>query len=65
VSIEWYIGVPEASELALTSHFCFDYQELKNYMLKHGGRLVNYFSRHTVSHIICSNLPDSKKKNLR
>ncbi|XP_078181674.1 DNA-directed DNA polymerase [Carex rostrata] len=40
-------------------------QELKNYMLKHGGRFINYFSRHTVSHIICSNLPDSKRKNLR
>ncbi|KAJ4798862.1 DNA repair protein REV1 [Rhynchospora pubera] len=40
-------------------------QELKNYMLKHGGKFVNYFSRHTVTHIICSNLPDSKRKNLR
>lgn len=34
-------------------------------MLKHGGRFENYFSRHTVTHIICSNLPDSKIKNLR
>ncbi|XWS62960.1 hypothetical protein CRYUN_Cryun06bG0055600 [Craigia yunnanensis] len=25
----------------------------------------NYFSRHRVTHIICSNLPDSKIKNLR
>ncbi|KAJ3678135.1 hypothetical protein LUZ60_001938 [Juncus effusus] len=40
-------------------------QELKMYMMKHGGRFVNYFSRHTVSHIICSNLPDSKIKNFR
>ncbi|XP_072971771.1 DNA repair protein REV1 isoform X2 [Typha angustifolia] len=40
-------------------------QELKGYMLKHGGRFVNYFSRHTVTHIICNNLPDSKMKNLR
>lgn len=34
-------------------------------MLKHGGRFENYFSRDTVTHIICSNLPDSKMRNLR
>ncbi|XP_022952777.1 DNA repair protein REV1 [Cucurbita moschata] len=40
-------------------------QELRGYMLKYGGRFENYFSRRSVSHIICSNLPDSKVKNLR
>ncbi|CAK7330023.1 unnamed protein product [Dovyalis caffra] len=40
-------------------------QELRAYMLKYGGRFENYFSRHRVTHIICSNLPDSKIKNLR
>ncbi|KAG4110337.1 hypothetical protein ERO13_D13G043200v2 [Gossypium hirsutum] len=40
-------------------------QELRQYMLNHGGRFENYFSRHRVTHIICSNLPDSKIKNLR
>ncbi|KAI3955612.1 hypothetical protein MKW92_050644 [Papaver armeniacum] len=40
-------------------------QELRSYMLKYGGRLENYFSRHRVTHIICSNLPDSKLKNIR
>ncbi|XP_043710957.1 DNA repair protein REV1 isoform X4 [Telopea speciosissima] len=40
-------------------------QELKGYMLKYGGRFENYFSRHRVTHIVCSNLPDSKIKNLR
>lgn len=40
-------------------------QELRGYMLKHGGRFENYFSRHSVTHIICSNLPDSKIKKLR
>lgn len=34
-------------------------------MLKYGGRHENYFSRYRVTHIICSNLPDSKIKNLR
>ena len=34
-------------------------------MLNNGGRFVNYFSRHTVTHIVCTNLPDSKMKNLR
>lgn len=34
-------------------------------MLKHGGHFENYFSRRRVTHIICSNLPDSKVKNLR
>ncbi|GFQ07259.1 DNA repair protein rev1 [Phtheirospermum japonicum] len=40
-------------------------QELRGYMLKYGGRFENYFSRQRVTHIICSNLPDSKIKNLR
>ncbi|KAJ8570827.1 hypothetical protein K7X08_037799 [Anisodus acutangulus] len=40
-------------------------QELRGYMLKHGGRFENYFSRRRVTHIICSNPPDSKVKNLR
>ncbi|KAE8698588.1 DNA repair protein REV1 [Hibiscus syriacus] len=40
-------------------------QELRQYMLNYGGRFENYFSRHRVTHIICSNLPDSKIKNLR
>ncbi|URE45778.1 impB/mucB/samB family C-terminal domain [Musa troglodytarum] len=39
--------------------------ELRGYMLKHGGRFENYFSKHTVTHIICGNLPDSKMRNLR
>ncbi|XP_017971803.1 PREDICTED: DNA repair protein REV1 isoform X4 [Theobroma cacao] len=40
-------------------------QELRRYMLNYGGRFENYFSRHRVTHIICSNLPDSKIKNIR
>ncbi|KAI3986972.1 hypothetical protein MKX01_039907 [Papaver californicum] len=40
-------------------------QELRSYMLKYDGRFENYFSRHRVTHIICSNLPDSKLKNIR
>ncbi|KAK4789684.1 hypothetical protein SAY86_016988 [Trapa natans] len=40
-------------------------QDLRGYMLKYGGRFENYFSRRHVTHIICSNLPDSKVKNLR
>ncbi|KAL6213330.1 hypothetical protein ACLB2K_012777 [Fragaria x ananassa] len=40
-------------------------QELRAYMLNYGGRYENYFSRRRVTHIICSNLPDSKIKNLR
>ncbi|XVE93451.1 hypothetical protein REPUB_Repub01dG0193800 [Reevesia pubescens] len=40
-------------------------QELRRYMVDYGGRFENYFSRHRVTHIICSNLPDSKIKNLR
>lgn len=33
--------------------------------MKYGGRFENYFSRRSVTHIICSNLPDTKVKNLR
>ncbi|XP_048336595.1 DNA repair protein REV1 isoform X1 [Ziziphus jujuba] len=40
-------------------------QELRGYMLKYGGRHENYFSRYRVTHIICSNLPDCKIKNIR
>ncbi|KAK9097288.1 hypothetical protein Sjap_022785 [Stephania japonica] len=40
-------------------------QELRGLMLKYGGRFENYFSRHRVTHIVCSNLPDSKIRNLR
>lgn len=40
-------------------------QELRGYMLTHGGRFENYFSRHHVTHIVCSNLSHSKAKNLR
>ncbi|XP_057815186.2 DNA repair protein REV1 isoform X2 [Cryptomeria japonica] len=40
-------------------------QELRNYMIRYGGRYENYFSRERVTHIICSNLPNSKIKNLR
>ncbi|KAJ8769069.1 hypothetical protein K2173_024065 [Erythroxylum novogranatense] len=40
-------------------------QELKGYMLNLGGRFENYFSRHRVTHIICSNLADTKVRNLR
>ncbi|XP_013593369.1 PREDICTED: DNA repair protein REV1 isoform X2 [Brassica oleracea var. oleracea] len=41
------------------------HQELRGYMLRYGGRFENYFSRRSVTHIVCSNLPDSKVKNLR
>lgn len=44
---------------------CCCFQELRGYMLKHGGRVENYFSRNRVTHIVCSNLPDSKIRNLR
>ncbi|KAM7252192.1 hypothetical protein ACFE04_024075 [Oxalis oulophora] len=40
-------------------------QELRGYMLNYGGRFEHYFSKTRVTHIICSNLPDSKVKNLR
>ncbi|XP_050210154.1 DNA repair protein REV1 [Mercurialis annua] len=40
-------------------------QELRGFMLEYGGRFENYFSRRRVTHIICSNLPDSKIKNIR
>uniref|UniRef100_A0A0E0Q1X9 DNA repair protein REV1 n=2 Tax=Oryza rufipogon TaxID=4529 RepID=A0A0E0Q1X9_ORYRU len=40
-------------------------QELKEIMLNNGGRFVNYFSRNTVTHIICTHLPNSKMSNLR
>ncbi|XP_078431133.1 DNA-directed DNA polymerase [Wolffia australiana] len=41
------------------------HQELRMCMLKHGGRFENYFSRQTVTHIVCSQLAHSKMKNLR
>lgn len=36
--------------------------ELRRLMSMHGGGFKNYYSRSTVTHIICSNLPDAKVK---
>jgi nucleotidyltransferase/DNA polymerase involved in DNA repair len=36
--------------------------ELRQLMAQHGGRFVNYFSRSTVTHVICSSLTDAKIK---
>lgn len=36
--------------------------ELRRLMSMHGGAFKNYYSRSTVTHIICSNLPDAKVK---
>lgn len=33
-------------------------------MALHGGRFENYLYRDAVTHIICSNLPDTKIKQL-
>lgn len=33
-------------------------------MSLHGGRFENYLYRETVTHIVCSNLPDTKVKQL-
>jgi hypothetical protein len=38
-------------------------QELKQLMASHGGIFRNYIQK-DVTHIICSNLPDSKVKHL-
>jgi nucleotidyltransferase/DNA polymerase involved in DNA repair len=38
------------------------HSELKQIMAVHGGRFENYYSRSTVTHIICTNLPDAKVK---
>ncbi|KAG6474677.1 hypothetical protein ZIOFF_068615 [Zingiber officinale] len=40
-------------------------QDLRACMMTHGGRYENYFSRRSVTHIICSHLPDSKMRNFR
>lgn len=37
-------------------------QELKRLMALHGGSFQMYYSRSTVTHIICNNLPDAKVK---
>ncbi|XP_024543050.1 DNA repair protein REV1 isoform X2 [Selaginella moellendorffii] len=41
------------------------HQELRTLMLRHGGTFENYFSKTRVTHIICSNLPQSKIKEFR
>ncbi|EFJ32197.1 hypothetical protein SELMODRAFT_407478 [Selaginella moellendorffii] len=41
------------------------HQELRTLMLRHGGNFENYFSKTRVTHIICSNLPQSKIKEFR
>lgn len=39
--------------------------ELKRLMKKHGGGYQHYYSRSKCTHIIATNLPDSKIKELR
>ncbi|KAL3677374.1 hypothetical protein R1sor_027322 [Riccia sorocarpa] len=41
------------------------HQELRLIMMNNGGVFENYFSRQTVTHIICSTLPDNKIMNPR
>jgi hypothetical protein len=38
--------------------------ELKQLMALHGGRFETYYHRNRVTHIVCSNLPDTKLKQL-
>jgi len=38
------------------------HSELKNIMAQYGGEFHNYYSRSSVTHIVCSNLPDAKVK---
>lgn len=38
--------------------------ELKQLMALHGGRFETYYHRSRVTHIVCSNLPDTKLKQL-
>ena len=38
------------------------HSELKNMMAQYGGEFHNYYSRSSVTHIVCSNLPDAKVK---
>eukprot|EP00892_Ulva_mutabilis_P005096 jgi/Ulvmu1/2959/UM149_0042.1 len=40
------------------------HQELKHLMAAHGGRFANYYSKVTVTHIVCDNLPDTKLKQM-
>ncbi|XP_020576766.1 DNA repair protein REV1 isoform X2 [Phalaenopsis equestris] len=56
-------GIFHGVSIFVDGHTVPSSQELRVYMLRHGGRLENYFSRSRVSHIICSNLPDSKMRN--
>jgi DNA repair protein REV1 len=39
-------------------------QELKQLMALHGGGFANYYSKDTVTHIVCDHLPDTKLKQL-
>ncbi|KAL0915234.1 hypothetical protein M5K25_015637 [Dendrobium thyrsiflorum] len=58
-------GIFQGVSIYVDGHTVPSSQELRGYMLRHGGRFENYFSRSRVSHIICSNLPDSKMRNIR
>lgn len=46
----------------VNGHTLPTHAELKHLMAIHGGRFENYYHRSTVTHIICSNLPDAKLK---
>jgi DNA repair protein REV1 len=39
------------------------HHELKQIMALHGGRFETYYYRDRVTHVVCSNLPDTKLKH--
>jgi DNA repair protein REV1 len=45
-------------------HVNMSLQELKRLMALHGGGFANYYSRDTVTHIVCDHLPDTKLKQM-
>ena len=41
------------------------WMELKHIMIEHGGKFQNYYSRASVTHIVCAHLTDAKLEQLR
>ena len=56
-SIPWH-----QSRQYIDTGWCAVPQELKQIMAENGGRFENYYCR-AVTHIVCTNLPDSKVKH--
>lgn len=58
-------GIFSGVRIHVNGFTCPPHEELKHIVSKHGGSFENYYSRSTVTHIICNNFSDARIKNIQ